>query len=427
MVPRSDVLQYAKALRAEMKQWVLKGFAPQYGKKKQSFAADARWQAVCATGTELWLDTGDLASARKLWTREFSALTTNNTLLNKEVQRGQYDDLVARTVARIRELQPSIPESVLVLEVAFVLNAYHGLRLVEEFDAMVSVEEHTDLANDVELSVLYGQRFYEICPERFIVKLPMTPAGLLGMRRLRQEGVPINFTLGFSARHNYVAARVGDPNYVNVFLGRLNAFTADSGLGNGGGVGERATVASQEGLEALRQKGVAATRQIAASMRSGEQVWTLAGTDLMTMPLAVAEGYHSSSEAPPTSRGQKSTEFALGLDAAEGARLGFDRLWDIPADLQKAVDALVAAGLDTLSPEALVQTLRKNGIVDFFPEYDDDDRNTFRADGKIPKLAHWRSRLVEHTVAIDSLMNMSGFYSFAADQKDLDDRIRGLL
>jgi hypothetical protein len=25
------------------------------------------------------------------------------------------------------------------------------------------------------------------------------------------------------------------------------------------------------------------------------------------------------------------------------------------------------------------------------------------------------------------LMNMSGFYSFAADQKDLDDRIRGLL
>jgi len=427
MIPSSEILQYANALRDDMKQWVLQGFEPQYGKKKEAFVADARWQAVCAAGTELWLDTGDLASARKLWTREFTALTTNNTLLNKEVQRGQYDDLVARTVARIRELQPSIPQSVLVLEVAFVLNAYHGLRLVEEFDAMVSVEEHTDLAHEVELSVLYGQRFYEICPERFIVKLPLTPAGLLGMRKLRQEGVPINFTLGFSARHNYVAARVGDPNYVNVFLGRLNAFTADSGLGNGDGVGERATVASQEGLEALRKSGSASTRQIAASMRTGDQVWTLAGTDLMTMPLGVAEGYHTSTEAPVQGRGPRSEEFELGLDAAEAARLGFDRLWDIPADLQSAVDALVAGDLDNMSPDTLVKTLRDNGIADFFPEYDEDDLNTFRVDGKIPKLETWRSRLVERTVGLDSLMNMSGFYSFSADQKDLDDRIRGLL
>ena len=427
MISRSEILQYANALRQDMKQWVLQGFAPQYGKKKSTFAEDARWQAVVATGTELWLDTGDLESARKLWTREFSALTTNNTLLNKEVQRGQYDDLVARTVARIRALQPSIPDSVLVLEVAFVLNAYHGLRLVEEFDALVSVEEHTDLANDVELSVLYGQRFFEICPERFIVKLPLTPAGLLGMRQLRKQQVPINFTLGFSARHNYVAARVGDPNYVNVFLGRLNAFTADSGLGNGDGVGERATVASQEGLEALRAAGKASTRQIAASMRNGDQVWTLAGTDLMTMPLGVAEGYHASAQAPPAVRGPKSTEFELGVDAAEAARLGFDRLWDIPANLQAAVDALVAGNLDSMSPENLVKTLRDNGIVDFFPEYDADDLNTFKADGKIPKLDHWRSRLEERTVGLDSLMNMSGFYSFSADQKDLDDRIRGLL
>jgi len=427
MIPRSEILQYANALRQDMKQWVLQGFEPQFGKKKETFAEDARWQAVCATGTELWLDTGDLESARKLWTREFSALTTNNTLLNKEVQRGQYDDLVARTVARIRELQPSIPESVLVLEVAFVLNAYHGLRLVEEFDALVSVEEHTDLANDVELSVLYGQRFFEICPERFIVKLPLTPAGLLGMRQLRKQQVPINFTLGFSARHNYVAARIGNPNYVNVFLGRLNAFVADSGLGNGDGVGERATVASQEGLAALRTDGSVATRQIAASMRNGEQVWTLAGTDLMTMPLAVAEGYHDSSEAPPQSRGPRSSEFELGLDAAEAARLGFDRLWDIPADLKAAVDVLLAGKVDEMTPDTLVQTLRDNGIVDFFPEYDDDDLNTFRKDGKIPKLDHWRSRLVERSVGLDSLMNMSGYYSFSADQKALDDRIRGLL
>jgi len=47
------------------------------------------WAQVRATGTRLWLDTGDIAAANALWTAEFEALTTNNTLLNAEVQKGQ--------------------------------------------------------------------------------------------------------------------------------------------------------------------------------------------------------------------------------------------------------------------------------------------------------------------------------------------------
>jgi transaldolase len=421
------MLQFANALRADMQQWVLQGFEPHFGEKGNTFDADERWKAVRQSGTELWLDTGDLDSARKLWTREFSALTTNNTLLNKEVQRGQYDDLVKRTVARIRELQPDIPQQILVLEVAFVLNAVHGLRLVQEFDAFVSVEEHTDLAHDVELAVLYGERFHDICPERFIVKLPLTPAGLLGMRKLRQKHVPINFTLGFSARHNYVAARLGDPSFVNVFLGRLNSFVADSKLGSGDGVGERATTASQEAIAALRDKGGVTTRQIAASMRSGEQVWTLAGTDVMTMPLKVAEEYHDSSDAAVSQRGPQSTAIELGLDAQEAERLHLACLWEVPDSLETAIDTVIASDPDTMTPEALVDSLRSSGVVDFFPEYDDADLQAFQQDGKIPKLDRWRSRLQEGVVGLDSLMNMSGLYSFMADQKDLDDRIRGLL
>ena len=37
-------------------------------------------------GSELWLDTGDIEAAAEPWTEEFTALTTNNTLLNAEVQ-----------------------------------------------------------------------------------------------------------------------------------------------------------------------------------------------------------------------------------------------------------------------------------------------------------------------------------------------------
>ena len=52
-------------------------------------------------------------------------------------------------------------------------------------------------------------------------------------RELSAEGLPINHTLGFSARQNYVIARIGRPRYVNVFLGRLGSFVATNELGDG--------------------------------------------------------------------------------------------------------------------------------------------------------------------------------------------------
>ena len=61
---------------------------------------------------------------------------------------------------------------------------------------------------------------------------------MIATRQLRQEGVPVNFTLGFSARHNYLAAAFARPSYVNVFLGRLNAYVETHGLGDGSLVGD---------------------------------------------------------------------------------------------------------------------------------------------------------------------------------------------
>ena len=127
-----------------------------------------------------------------MWNEEFQALTTNNTLLNREIQKGLYDRLVGEAVAVIRAASPSLSEQDLILEIAFALNAYHGLRLVEQFDAYVSVELHTNLAHDVEATVAYGKRFFAICPDRFIIKVPLTPAALLGARRLIHAGIPIN-------------------------------------------------------------------------------------------------------------------------------------------------------------------------------------------------------------------------------------------
>jgi len=334
---------------------------------------------------------------------------------------------VRQTAKQLRTIDKNIPTDLLVLEIAFVLNAHHGLRLVEQFDAFVSVEEHTDLAYDIDLAVLYGKRFHAICPERFIVKLPLTPEGLLGMRKLRRAGVPVNFTLGFSARHNFLAARLGDPSFVNVFLGRLNAFTADSGLGSGDGVGEKATVASQEAIRALGKAGAAKTRQIAASLRGPEQVWTLAGTDVLTIPLAVAKGYRDASQAPPTVPGPEAAAIQPEVDAAARRGLHFETLWEISSALRTAVDAVCAADLEHLDGKGLVAILHEHGVRDFFPAYAPAEIEAIRKDGKIPKLERWKARLEAGTTSLDSLLNVSGLHSFAADQKQLDDRIRGLL
>jgi len=49
------------------------------------------------------------------------------------------------------------------------------------------------------------------------------------------------------------------------------------------------------------------------------------------------------------------------------------------------------------------------------------------ADGEIPDYALWKDRLTAGEVGPDSVFNLSGLRSFAADQRAMDDRIRSLL
>jgi len=274
-------------LSSEIHDFVKADFSPHFDQLKETFKTNDLWHQLRELGSELWLDTGSMADAEQLWIQQFSALTTNNTLLNKEVQTGRYDSLISEA-AQILSAYPQLSQHQLLLEIAFILNAFHALRLVEKFDAYVSVEEHTALARNVDQAVNYAKRFYAICPQRFIIKIPFTPAGLLVTRRLSAEGIPVNHTLGFSARQNYLIARIARPAYVNVFLGRLNSFIPSNNLGEGTYIGEKAALASQAAVKKLRQTHQTPTRQIGASFRAAKQVQDLAGIDVLTMPPKVA-------------------------------------------------------------------------------------------------------------------------------------------
>ena len=418
----SDMTKIAETARALARE----GFEHEFGKPEVKAESNPEWRKVREAGTTLWLDTGDIEEATRLWAAEFEALTTNNTLLNMEVQKGIYDDLVERAATAFRDVAPEMDERELALEIAFVLNAHHALRLVERFDAHVSVELHTDLAHDVERSVAYGKRYHAICPERFYVKVPLTPAGLLAARRLGEAGVPINFTLGFSARQNYVAALVAQPCFVNVFMARLNQVFRENDLGDGVNIGERATLATQREITHLRETARSKARLIGASMREARQVRVLAGLDLYTMPIKVADAYLA--DPAETLVSEVNSELPVTLPAGASFRdVNGDTLWNTPAEFRDCVDALLAKDLPALAGEDVQDHFEAAGFGDFLPRWTEADRRTHHTEGKIPVLKSWQPRLANGEIGLDALMNAAGLQSFTDDQAALDGRVKSLV
>jgi transaldolase len=387
---------------------------------------DSAWQRVRGAGTRLWLDTGDIEAARRVWDPNFDALTTNNTLLNKEIQKGDYDGLIRDAAEFLRKRDGAFSDSDLLLEINFILNARHALRLAKIFSACVSVELHTDLANDVERSVEYGRRFYEVCPDQFYIKVPFTPAGLIAARRLGQERIPVNLTLGFSARQNFFAAQFARPAFVNVFLGRLNSFVQASETGTGEAVGEKTVRATQRTLRALRESGRTESFLIAASMRGGRQVADLAGVDVMTLPVSVAEEYAAGPADEPADCMDEDLHVPM-MTGFTTADFNGDTLWDVPEPFQQISQQLMANDPDAMTPEAIMEFFAINGFSDFMPVWKVDEIDTVMKDGKIPDFKTWGPRLKSRELGLDALMNISALAAFVTDQQALDKRIYSLL
>jgi transaldolase len=409
-----------------VRDFVLEGFHPRFGELDDSFPSHPVWRKLRDLGSDLWLDTGNIDDVKALWTQEFTALTTNNTLLNREVQSGRYDRLIGRAGDLLAPYE--LNERDLILEIAFILNAYHGLRLVETFDSYVSVEEHTDLAHDKERAIEYAHRYYHICPERFIVKIPFTPEGLLATRCTTEAGVPVNHTLGFSARQNHLITRIGHPTFVNVFLGRLNSFVADNELGSGSYVGENAVLASQREVARLRDERGSTTRQIGASFRSGEQVRDLEGLDVLTIPPKVAKAFLDLNLTPLQVSNKTGEAYTSGINQdVDQHAYRLNTLWDVSEPFVSCVDELANQELDNWSGSDVVSFFEEHGFGDVFPRFTEDELRRSREEGKIPRLESWKGSFTDGRVAVDSLMNLAGLNSFIADQEAMDGRIRDVL
>lgn len=379
---------------------------------------DPFWESLLNAGTELWLDTGDIEEAEANWTAEMSALTTNNTLLNNEIQKGIYDVFIYEAKSVVRDL----PEEERVKEIAFILNAKHGLRLARKFGTMVSVELHTDTAHDIKAIEKYGRRYHDICPEQFIIKVPYTAEGIIGARLLKDAGIRVNFTLGFSARQNVLVTAVARPDYANVFLGRIGAFIADNKLGDGSGAGEMAVIASQNWITGLSAKNPWQTKLIAASLRNHNQLELLAGADVFTMPPKVAAAGRKALKGKFVSRMHENYEVNLNDNAKEAC---IDKFWVVDDKVLNLIEKLTSKVPSTASE--LVGIAHQEGCADMFPSLSREEKGFIASDGKIPVYSRWSKKIQEGKIAPDTLLNLAGLASFTADQKMLDDRIRGII
>jgi transaldolase len=374
-------------------------------------------------GSEVWVDTGELQKAQDIWKLEMTALTTNNTLANQVVQSGIMDGVIEDTIRKIGEAGLELSEEELILEVGFVINCKIALRLVQAFKVKVSVELHPAISRDIERSLHYGRRYFKVCPEFFIIKVPLTPEGYLAVRKLTQEKIPVNFTLGFSARQNYLAARLSNPDFVNVFLGRLNQVVIDHKAGSGDKVGEKVTLATQNVLIEAREKYKdVQSRLIGASVRSGEQVAFLAGLDVLTLPPKAIKEYQESGKSPDQVVSHLTEDIVPGIDSSHALAKRFPSLWEMPEAFISFVDALMAeSGLDDMSANELVEFSRKHDM-NLFHAFSDAEFKQIYDHGKIPCLDNW-----PESIALDDLMTQSALQSFTKDQNALDDRIRSFL
>ena len=110
-----------------------------------------------------------------------------------------------------------------------------------------------------------------IDPERVVVKLPPTEAGLSVASQLARGGAAVNVTACMSLQQAYLAALAG-ARYVSVFWGRIR----DMGYDAAGVVGPLRSLLDREGLDA---------RIIAGSMRQPIDVTEalLAGAHVVTV------------------------------------------------------------------------------------------------------------------------------------------------
>ena len=118
-------IEHNSKLSQRVHDFVRRDFTPHFGERPAGPTTSPRWTKLREVGTRPWFDSGDAEGIGRQWSADIDALTTNNTLLNKEVQKGTYDTFIKEAAVLLKAF-PELSEQARMLELAFMLNARHG-------------------------------------------------------------------------------------------------------------------------------------------------------------------------------------------------------------------------------------------------------------------------------------------------------------
>lgn len=132
------------------------------------------------------------------------------------------------------------------------------------------------LATELEEILDQGRRLAEL-GDNVVVKVPLLPQGLVAVRVLKDEGIPTNVTLCFSANQALLAAKAGAA-YISPFVGRIDDI---------GGVGMELV----DEVVTIYRNYAFDTQVLVASVRHPEHLLraALSGADVATIPFDVLE------------------------------------------------------------------------------------------------------------------------------------------
>jgi transaldolase len=94
--------------------------------------------------------------------------------------------------------------------------------ILQLVDGPVSLET---VSRDAKGMVEEGRKLAEL-GDNVVVKIPMTPEGIIAVQELESEGIPTNVTLVFSPTQALIAAKAG-ATFVSPFIGRLDDISSD--------------------------------------------------------------------------------------------------------------------------------------------------------------------------------------------------------
>jgi transaldolase len=145
--------------------------------------------------------------------------------------------------------------------------------VIQEICCLISGPVSVEVTcHDKEGMVLQAKQIAGLAPN-IVVKIPLTKEGLEVCYTLREEGIPVNVTLCFSANQALMAAKAG-ATYISPFIGRLE----DSGCDGKSLIKEiRTLYDNYDGFS---------TQILAASIRHPRHVFAAAqaGSDIVTLP-----------------------------------------------------------------------------------------------------------------------------------------------